>query len=442
VPIELKAGRVMVGCTTVAKNYLAYARVVAESWRRAHPSSPFIVLVLDGHDSELDVITPEQLGLDPDELMVQRAMYDRLELATALKPHLLAALLRQGFDSVVFVDPDMDIFGSLDDVGFAAADYGIALCPHVLGPIPTDGCSPTEPELQAGGVFNSGLIAVGSSAEPFLDWWAGRLARDCVFDQKANLFVDQRPLDWVPSYFPHVVLRDPALNVAYWNLHERPLSEGARGYEVGGVPLKLFHFSGFAPESPDLLTTHTWSQPRLRTQMDGHPALCKLCAEYAAKVMRAGHSAIQSRAYGFGVTAGGAPLTSTDRRVYRAALVQAERSGGELPPSPFDPARANDFARLVALGTDEWLPLRVRARLGQLRTQRGEGRRRPPPSSLVQRTSYNVERVLGSLSRTRRRQRHVADAVLLDLLLDAERRVGRPVTFTDEEIGVRPHAPS
>ena len=421
----------MVGCTIVAENYLAYARVLAASWRRAHPVSPFVVLVLDGHDSDLDVVSPEQLGLDPGELVVQRGMYDRLELATALKPHLLAALLDRGADSVVYVDPDMEVFAPLDDVGSVAADRGIVLCPHVLDPIPNDGCSPTEVELQSGGIFNGGMIAVGRSAHIFLDWWAGRLARDCVIDQRANLFVDQRPLDWVPSLFRHMVLRDPTLDVAHWNLHERPLSEGAHGYEVGGMPLRLFHFSGFSPERPDLFTTQLWDEGPLRTRIDEQPALRKLCGEYAAKVMKAGYSATRDRAYSFGVSAGGVPLRNRDRRVYRAAVVHAERSGAELPPSPFDPARTDDFARLVALATDEWLPVRVRARLVQLSTQE---RVRQAPPSLIRRTFSNVGWVLGSLTRTRRRQRWLTNEVLRGLLLEMERRSGGPVTFTDEQI--------
>lgn len=428
----------MIACTIVSANYLAYARVLEASWTRAHPSSRFVVLVLDGCElaSDLDVVTPEQLGLDPTELLIQRGMYDRLELATALKPHLLAKLLREGAESAVYVDPDMEVFRPLADIGAAAADHTIALCPHVLGPIPKDGCSPTEQDIQMAGIFNGGLIAVGSSAQHFLAWWARRLARDCVQEPWANLYVDQRPLDWVPCFFHHLVLRDPTLNVAWWNLHERRLSEGIDGYEVNGSPLRLFHFSGFAPERPDLLTTFEGSAP-LRTGINRQPALRKLCAEYAARVVGTGHSSISDRAYDFGFRVGGAPLTMRDRRIYRAAVVHSERAGDELPPSPFDPARADDFARLVALATDEWLPLKVRARLGQLRTradrQTQVWHRGRPPSS-AQRALAETRWILSSLGKTRRRQRSQADAVLLDLLVDVERRLGTPVTLTEEAI--------
>jgi hypothetical protein len=318
----------------------------------------------------------------------------------------------------------------LEEIGPAAADHGLALCPHILGPIPGDDFSRSELGIEPFGIFNAGLIAVGSSAADFLNWWAGRLARDCVEDLAANLYVDQRPLDWIPIFFPHLVLRDPTLNVAYWNLHERPVTEGVHGYEVHGKPLRLFHFSGFAPERPDLLTNRS-RDPALT--LDRHPALNRLCAEYAAKVMSAGHSSIRNRGYDFGVTAGGQQLTRRDRRVYRAAVINAERSDAELPPSPFDPARADDFVSLLTLATDDWLPLGVRARLAQLRNARTQQSGRAVPT-FARRTLLETKWALGEVLKTRRSRRRQTDAVLVDLLFDLERRLGTPVTFTDEQI--------
>ena len=81
-------------------------------------------------------------------------------------------------------------------------------------------------EARGAGVFNSGFVAVGQSGRPFLDWWASRLRRDCLFCEPMGVHADQRWLDFVPSYFDHHVLRDPGINVAQWNLHER--RSGAR----------------------------------------------------------------------------------------------------------------------------------------------------------------------------------------------------------------------
>ena len=39
-----------------------------------------------------------------------------------------------------------------------------------------------------------------------------------------NMFTDQRWVDFVPSLFDHLILKDPGCNVAYWNLHGRELT--------------------------------------------------------------------------------------------------------------------------------------------------------------------------------------------------------------------------
>ena len=59
------------------------------------------------------------------------------------------------------------------------------------------------------------------------------------------------------------MLRDPGFNVAYWNLPTRPVSPSAtaRWYVKGDVPLRLFHFSGFDPARPHVLSKH---QDRIR----------------------------------------------------------------------------------------------------------------------------------------------------------------------------------
>lgn len=382
----------MVGCTAVARNYLGYARVLADSWTRVHPGAPFSVLVLDGSDPELDVVAPEHLGLDPLELQVLRGIYGPLELATALKPHLLARLLDGPTDAVVFLDPDTEVYAPLDDVGLAAAEHGVALSPHVLAPVPVDGFSPTEMEIHQTGIFNAGLIAVGRSAWPFLHWWAARVARDCVIDPGEGLFVDQRILDRVPACFTHTVLRDPSLNVAYWNLHERPVTLAGARYEINGALLRHFHFSGFDPMRPRVLTTYEpeYAHP-LRVRVERTPCLQSLCADYAARVRAAGHLNARRTPYAYARTASGRRLGKWERAVYREAVLDSERGRGPFPPSPFDPEQADSFAALIdAACAGPTFRLRVRARLEKLLVRVSDRRRRGSPAWPAGRALYKA----------------------------------------------------
>src|SRR5579862_7554448 len=99
------------GCTLSTVSHLARARVAAESWRRHHPESPFVVLLIDdddwpADDEPFDVVLPAELDLSAEELAVQRGIYDAYELATALEPHLIRLLLDRGASAVVFTDTD------------------------------------------------------------------------------------------------------------------------------------------------------------------------------------------------------------------------------------------------------------------------------------------------------------------------------------------------
>ena len=64
-------------------------------------------------------------------------------------------------------------------------------------------------------------------------------------------------MDLVPGLVSdYAVVRDPEFNLAYWNLHAHRLHWDGRGYSVDGRPLAFFHFSGFVPDEPELLSRH------------------------------------------------------------------------------------------------------------------------------------------------------------------------------------------
>jgi glycosyltransferase involved in cell wall biosynthesis len=145
------------------------------------------------------------------------------------------------------------------------------------------------------------------------------------------MFVDQRWLDYLPALFPHTVVRDPGCNVAYWNLHERPLSRSDEGVRAGGAPLRFFHFSGFDPDLPYLLSRHQGVRPRVL--LSEQPVLRQLCDAYAARLRAHGHGGPASP-YGNSTLPDGTPIDAPMRRLFRSALVEAERLGAPLPPWP------------------------------------------------------------------------------------------------------------
>jgi len=338
----------MNACTIVARNYLAYARVLATSYSRQHPGERLSVLVIDGDVTRFDggsepfeTIVPSQLPLPADEFRKMAGIYDVMELATAVKPFFLRFLLDRGADAVMFLDPDIEVFAPLDELGRLAHTHAIVLIPHMLRPIPLDGRKPTQADLATSGVYNLGFIAVSPETGSFLEWWGACLRRDCLVAPEEQLFVDQRLLDFLPGYVRPHIMRDPAYDVAYWNLHERRVTWTGQRYEVAGGPLRFFHFSGFNPTTPHLLSKHQGAAPRIL--LSEEPDLSQLCREYAQRLLAAGHRDCVGLPYGFANTAHGLPFDRRMRRLYREALLAAERGTGAEPPNPLDPAEAEAF---------------------------------------------------------------------------------------------------
>jgi glycosyltransferase involved in cell wall biosynthesis len=311
-------------CTIIARNYVAHARVLAESFRATHPDGACSVLVIDDPAGFIDpaeepfeILTIDQIGLPDPERMA--ASYDVLELSTAVKPWLLRHLLRRpGVDSILYLDPDIRVFSSLEEIAGRARRHDVVLTPHFNAPHPRDGRKPSEEDILLAGTYNLGFIALGAgkTADSLLDWWSERLETHCIVDPEQGHFVDQRWIDLAPGLWPGIdVLRDPAFNVAYWNLPTRRFETEGDGYRVDGRPLRFFHFSGFDPLRPRELSRH---QDRIDVAAD--PALSRVCAEYAKELLDSGYEEAKDWPYGWDTMANGFKLDRAARRAHRRAV--------------------------------------------------------------------------------------------------------------------------
>ncbi len=342
----------MIACTVIARNYLAQARVLTRSFLDHHPDGSVRVLVLDDPEHEIGsgedfrVLSPSDV-LPPDEFARMATAYGIVELATAVKPALLRHLLSEA-PVVAYFDPDIQIFAPLNDVFDAAAEHGIALTPHSTSPLPREGDgTSTEDVILDAGVFNLGFIAMGQCTEA-VDWWDSRLRRECIIDPAHGRFVDQRWVDLFPAYFTPAILRDPGLNVAWWNAPNRAVISGPDGPLVNGSPLRFFHFSGYDPDRPWLLSTHQGPIPRVL--LSDRPDLRALTDAYRQRVIDAGYTDWRPREYGLALAPDGLLLDERMRRLYRDALRASERNEVAEPPNPFT---HGDDAFVAWLGTSD-----------------------------------------------------------------------------------------
>lgn len=331
-------------CTIIAKNYLPYARVLARSHAEQYPESRCYVLVIDETEGYVDaaqepfeLLAIADIGLDAFDEM--RGTYDILELSTAVKPWLLRHMLAEhdGGPGIAYLDPDIRVVKRLVAIEEALQDHPLVLTPHLTGPMPRDGKKPSETDILIAGVYNLGFIALANHPETqtFLDWWSERLLTDCHNAPDKGFFVDQRWVDFVPGLAPTLkILRDPAYNLAYWNLPHRDLHwDEEDGYTVDGRPLRFFHFSGYDPEKPHQLSKH---QDRVR--LADNPALQRICDEYGEQLLASGWEECRDLPYDLDLLPSGLRLNRRMRDLYREGL-----EDDLVPTSLFTPAGEAEF---------------------------------------------------------------------------------------------------
>ncbi len=333
-------------CTVIAKNYVAFARVLAQSLATHHPDGRIWTLLIDDFEGYIDpadepfeVLTPADIGCAPFNQMAAR--YSVLELSTAVKPWLLRHLMGATNAPVTYLDPDIRVYDRLERLDELAADHGMVLIPHNTEAIPPDGRSPSQLDIMKAGVYNLGYATVAPRAdvERVLDWWAERLRIDCRVDPASGYFVDQRWLDLAPGFLDdYAVVRDPQYNVAYWNLASRRLERDGEQYTVNGRPLGFFHFSAFDPEQP-----LTLSRFQDRIEVAGDPALEGLLAGYASELLGAGHRTSRDWPYSYATWGDGTQPDELTRDLYDRF---AEERGDAA--SPFTPAGMTSFLEWLA----------------------------------------------------------------------------------------------
>lgn len=307
----------IVFATIFAKNYLAHVRTLMDSVARHHPEARRVALLVDRPDGCFDPAREDFEIVASDELPISNRpgfffQYTVLEAATALKPLFLSHLLaRAGVERLIYLDPDMQLFQPLDPVMRALDSCYWALTPHLTLPAGPK----TERHILQSGAYNLGFLALrpGALAERLLAWWTERIRDSCFAEPQDGLFVDQRWMDLAPTLFsPVAILRDAGCNVAYWNLPQRPIKKQGTTYNVAQEPLRFFHFSGFRPDRPEIVSSHA---PEMQTCKVGDAG--ELLSHYGQRLRAAGWENASAWPYSFGTFDTGQPIMDFGRRITR-----------------------------------------------------------------------------------------------------------------------------
>jgi hypothetical protein len=269
--------------TICSNNYLAQALVLRESLLKHNPDYKFYICLVDKRidkisypENTIEAATLQIPGFD--QMVLE---YNIIELNTAVKPFFIRKVFQiEPVSFIFYFDPDIKIFSSLSPLEIVFNEKSISLTPHALTPLPMDGLMPMENIFLNHGIYNLGFIGVRNIPEivSFLNWWCDRLETKCIIDLKEGYFVDQLWINLVPIYFYNLVhiFLHTGLNTAYWNLHERKISNINGIYYVNSeVPLIFFHFSGYNPNKPEFVAKN-----QNRISFESHPEIIKLFNDY------------------------------------------------------------------------------------------------------------------------------------------------------------------
>lgn len=297
-------------------NHQARIAVVAESFLRHHPAGQIFICLVDRPGSGMvplempgTIFFAEELALPGGRRFLFK--YEAFELCCAVKPYAINYVLqRHAISHLAYLDTDILVMKDFwRDLELAWTTHSILLTPHITR-LPGNTSTEFQRSLVQHGAYNGGFIAVkrGDETKQFLQCWTNLLADGCIFDPMNNIYVDQRWLDLlVPSCDAIAVLRDPGLNVAYWNLHERKLEVGHKNAcTVNNQPVKFFHFSGFDRNS---LTSKL-------NVLD--PTALALARYYGDLLEQAGEERFRADPYGWDYYVDGTPISLEHRDIILA----------------------------------------------------------------------------------------------------------------------------
>jgi lipopolysaccharide biosynthesis glycosyltransferase len=123
--------------TIVAKNYIAHARALCNSFLAHHPSGIFSVLIIDDIEGYIEPAKEKfkifsLSALDIPNLREFCFKYTVVELATAVKPYAFKYLLdTTQINKILYLDPDIMVMNSLENLYCRLDTSDIILTPHL-----------------------------------------------------------------------------------------------------------------------------------------------------------------------------------------------------------------------------------------------------------------------------------------------------------------------
>lgn len=313
--------------TSVTTCYIPKARILAKTLKQHNPDAVMHLVISDD--------LPENFNLKNEDFDFVWNSYDFIksennkkwffahtvvELCTAVKGAAALHILEQtGTDKLVYLDPDIGVFSSLNALSDMLDTHSVLITPHQTVPaVSYQGIIDEEICSLKHGIYNFGFFAVknDSNGLKFLNWWNDRLMNFCYDAIPQGLFTDQKWGDFIPALFDFAkVVREPIYNVATWNLATRKVTGNEKeGWQVNGQPLAFFHFTGYDSGAHKIMLA--------QHAKEGDPAW-NLSLWYEEMLQTMGQAELGKIPYKYAVYENGEKILKGERKYFRKPEVSA-----------------------------------------------------------------------------------------------------------------------
>ena len=275
--------------TVCTANYLYQALTMGESLKKTNPDYELIIGLVD-ELPVMDFEIPYQIiqisEVQEVNLVGFKGEYTVMEVATACKPVFGLYLFEKytALEKLIYFDTDLWITDTIESIEKNLDSYDIIITPHITQPIDLQE-EWNEKQFLNAGLYNTGFVGMKRSENTFkfLNWWKNHLKEYGYYDFCNGMGIDQLCVNFVPIFYDKVLIEySPAYNLAYWNIHEREVTFENGKYVINRIEnLMFFHFSGYTPDKPNLLSKHIKS-----SKISNYVVLNPLFKEYNEALLR------------------------------------------------------------------------------------------------------------------------------------------------------------
>lgn len=329
--------------TIVAKNYIGLGQILGSSLQLYNPEMDFKIFVADEFEHPMVnipscvVMAKDIVSFSEEEWTEMSFKYDLTEFCTSIKPSCFTHLFSKGYEKVIYFDPDIYIFSSIEEILSKLDLYDIALTPQIAGIHPTYNGEHPEWAMNVNGIFNLGFCAMRNSKQALivLDWWQKRLKDNCFADRSTGNFTDQKWMDWMPGLLGNeslYIFHHLGMNMAPWNYFERELYQEGDDicvkFRTDDNPqrhdkLIFIHFAGYDYQK---MKQGIISRKRIENLQEYNDL--KLATDiYQKAIIQNQHifDAFINQKYSYATYANGLPIATFHRRLYHGLLEKEEQ---------------------------------------------------------------------------------------------------------------------